>query len=105
MSLFSRVAWWLGQTEAKRLGWTAGTAAWRYGSAASGPRKARAAPAGDESWVNSARHVLLMTAMIAAKLEPVVVFMVGARVGDPDQLSEPGDRSESGSMRMREKLS
>ncbi|PWT99024.1 MAG: citrate transporter [Terriglobia bacterium] len=69
-------AWWLGRREAKRLGFRQGQ----------GPgeiflreltKEQLALRRPNRFWINLALTLVLITAMIAAKLDPVAVFMVG----------------------------
>ena len=69
-------AWWMGGREAKRLGLAGGSG---HGDVL--PRELdkeqRALRRPGRAWINLSLTVVLFTAMIAAKLEPVAVFMVG----------------------------
>lgn len=69
-------AWWMGKREARRLGWKRGSGIGEVFQREIGNEQQALRRPG-RFWINLALTVLLMTGMIAARLDPVAVFMVG----------------------------
>jgi CitMHS family citrate-Mg2+:H+ or citrate-Ca2+:H+ symporter len=69
-------AWWLGRREAKRLGFDgAGAHGAVYRRELGEAHRALRRP--NRTWINLSLTLILIAGMIAAKLEPAAVFMVG----------------------------
>ena len=69
-------SWWMGRREARRLG-LAGKRGPKVVMAREVSESQRALRRPGRVWINLALTLILITGMIAAKLDPVVVFMVG----------------------------
>jgi CitMHS family citrate-Mg2+:H+ or citrate-Ca2+:H+ symporter len=68
-------AWWLGRREAKRLGFKARKLDEAFQRELDAGERALRRPG--RFWVNLVLTLILITGMILARLDPVVVFMVG----------------------------
>ena len=68
-------AWWMGRREARRLGDRNGANGGAFARELTAEQAALRRPG--RFWINLLLTIALMTGMIAAKLDPVAVFMVG----------------------------